>query len=58
MIPVNLRSVALTVQISGNGMTNRKETGPEPEFDSSMAFAVWLIISLVVWGVLLLLLLI
>jgi len=39
-------------------MANRKETGPEPEFDSSKALAVWLTISLVFWGILLLLLLV
>jgi len=39
-------------------MTNRKKTCPEPEYDSSTALAVWLLVSLVFWGVLLLLLLI
>jgi hypothetical protein len=37
-------------------MTNRKKTELEPEYDNSMAIAGWLVISLVLWGVLLLLL--
>ena len=37
-------------------MMNRKKTELEPEYDSSMAIASWLVISLVLWGVLLLLL--
>jgi hypothetical protein len=35
---------------------NRKKAEPEPEYDSSMAIAGWLVISLLLWGLLLLLL--
>jgi len=35
---------------------NRKKNGLVSEYDSSMALAGWLVISLVLWGVLLLLL--
>jgi len=37
-------------------MMERKNAGLQPEYDSSMAIAGWLVISLVLWGVLLLLL--
>jgi len=37
-------------------MDQRRKTGLGPEYDSSMAIAGWLVISLVLWGVLLLLL--
>jgi hypothetical protein len=37
-------------------MVERRKTGLEPEYDRSMAIAGWLVISLVLWGVLLLLL--
>ena len=37
-------------------MDQRKKTDLEPEYDNSMAIAGWLVISLVLWGVLLLLL--
>ncbi len=37
-------------------MFQRKKTDLEPEYDNSMAVAGWLVISLVLWGVLLLLL--
>ena len=37
-------------------MDQRKKTGLEPEYDNSMAIAGWLVISLILWGVLLLLL--
>jgi hypothetical protein len=39
-------------------MTNPEKTGPEPDYDSSMALVVWSLAGLVFWGVLLLLLLI
>jgi hypothetical protein len=38
------------------GMMNRKKTDLEPEYDNSMAIAGWLVISLVLWGILLLVL--
>ena len=38
-------------------MMKRRKTDLEPEYDSSMAITGWLLISLVLWGVLLLLLL-
>jgi hypothetical protein len=37
-------------------MLNRKKADLEPEYDNGMAIAGWLVISLVVWGVLLLVL--
>jgi len=37
-------------------MAERNKAGLEPEYDRSMVFAGWLVISLVLWGVLLLLL--
>jgi hypothetical protein len=37
-------------------MVQRKRAGLEPEYDNSMALAGWLVVSLVLWGVLLLLL--
>jgi hypothetical protein len=37
-------------------MVNRKKSELKAEYDSSMAIAGWLVISLVLWGVLLLLL--
>ena len=37
-------------------MMNRKKTVLQPAYDRSMAIAGWLVISLVLWGVLLLLL--
>ncbi|HYQ73056.1 MAG TPA: hypothetical protein VET88_14145 [Gammaproteobacteria bacterium] len=36
------------------GMTQRKKSVSEPEYDKSMAIAGWLVVSLVLWGVLLL----
>ena len=35
---------------------SRKKTDLEPEYDNSMSIAGWLVISLVLWGVLLLVL--
>jgi hypothetical protein len=37
-------------------MMNRKKNGLVSQYDSSMAIAGWLVISLVLWGVLLLVL--
>jgi hypothetical protein len=37
-------------------MMDRKKTELEPEYDNSMAIAGWLVISLILWGVLLLVL--
>ena len=37
-------------------MMNRKKADLEPQYDNSMAIAGWLVISLVLWGVLLLVL--
>lgn len=37
-------------------MMNRKKTELETEYDSSMVIVGWLVISLVLWGVLLLVL--
>lgn len=37
-------------------MAQRKKTGLVPEYDNSMAIAGWLVVSLILWGVLLLLL--
>jgi hypothetical protein len=37
-------------------MMNRKKAELEPHYDNSMAIAGWLVISLVLWGVLLLVL--
>ena len=37
-------------------MMKRKRTDLQPDYDNSMAIAGWLVISLVLWGVLLLVL--
>jgi len=54
--PGTLTPVIGTIAAGAQGMVQRKKTGPEPEYDNSMAIAGWLVISLILWGVLLLLL--
>lgn len=56
IIPATLPCVTLEVQIRKRTMMKRKRTDLEPDYDKSMAIAGWLVISLVLWGVLLLVL--